>query len=84
MTIQNTTGINGFSRLPGAPAPERPPRAPTVATVGGSQEAPIVADGPAVVVPFPVTLQPALGGRPQSLVITTEGPIDTPIVILGP
>jgi hypothetical protein len=54
--------------------------------VGGSASVlgpPIAHDGSDVIVPFPLTLRRPPGGQPQSLTITTDGPIDTPIVILG-
>jgi hypothetical protein len=78
VTIQDTTGINGFSsrtlgwNRAGIPQPVGGPPGPL--------RPPTVDDGPTVIVPFPVTLRPG----PQSLTITTNAPIDTPIVILGP
>ena len=54
-------------------------------SIQGTAPAPLptVGDaGPAVVVPFPVTLRPVTGSSPQSLTVTTDGPIDAPIVIL--
>jgi hypothetical protein len=79
VTIQDTTGVNGFSSArpgwirAGVPQPvdarSVPPGSPTVD------------DGSGVIVPVLVRRGP--GGQPQSLTITTDGPIDTPIVILG-
>jgi hypothetical protein len=54
-----------------------------VGVPAGPSGPPTVADGSDVIVPFPVTLRRGSGGQPQSLTITTDGPIDTPIVILG-
>jgi hypothetical protein len=79
VTIQDTTGTNGFSsaRLgwtrAGVPQP--------VGVTPGPSTPPTVDDGSRVIVP--VMLRRGPGGQPQSLTITTDAPIDTPIVILG-
>jgi hypothetical protein len=79
VTIQDTTGVNGFSsaRLgwirAGEPQPVGVPSVPP-----GS---PTVDDGSGVIVP--VLVRQGSGGQLRSLTITTDGPIDTPIVILG-
>jgi hypothetical protein len=75
VTIQDTTGISGFASA----RPRTVPGATTPSQLPATGD-----DGSVLVVPFPVTLRPAIGGRPQSLTITTEGPIDAPIVILAP
>jgi hypothetical protein len=75
VTIQDTTGVNSFARTGRAVMGGRPP---------GGHETPPVDAGPQVIVPFPVTLRPAANGQRQSLTITSDAPIDTPIVILGP
>jgi hypothetical protein len=74
LTLQDKTGTSGFAsaRLRALP-PTTPAPGPLPAPGDG---------GSSLVVPFPVTLGPAVGGS-QSLTITTEGPIDAPIVILG-
>ena len=72
VTVRDTTGIRGFLS-PGSRAGVNP---------GGGLSAPR-ADGPAVVVPFPVTHRAAGGGDLRSVIITSEGPIDFPIVILA-
>jgi len=75
VTLQDTTGLSGF-------ASGRPPALLGAATTSGPLPAP--GDGSTVVVPFPMPLRPPMGGTPQSLTITAEGPIDAPIVILSP
>jgi hypothetical protein len=76
VTVQDTTGVQGFSSVRSGPLPG--------ATMTPGQ-LPAAGDaGSTVVVPFPVTLRPVTAGSLQSLTITTEGPIDAPIVILAP
>jgi hypothetical protein len=73
ITVQDTTG-----RLLGV---SPPPRMTVGADPGGQRQA-TVGDGPTLVVPVLVTLPAASGGGHQTVTITTDGPIDVPIVIL--
>jgi hypothetical protein len=77
VTVKDTTGIHGFSSI------QALARHQTAGPYPGSQGPPTVDDGVTVVVPFPVTLRPAFGGAPRSLTITSDAPIDAPIVILA-
>ncbi len=72
VTVRDTTGVRGFA----------PPGSRVGVNPGSGPSAPR-ADGPAVIVPFPVTRQAAAGGDLQSVIITSEGPIDFPIIILA-
>jgi hypothetical protein len=75
VTVQDTTGVQGFSSIRSSPLPG-------ATMTPGQLPAPGDA-GSTVVVPFPLTLRPVTAGSLQSLTITTEGPIDAPIVILA-
>jgi hypothetical protein len=71
VTVRDTTGIRGFAS-PGSSVGLNPRGAPPAPRT----------DSPAVIVPFPVTLQAAPGVDRQSVIITSEGPIDAPIIVL--
>jgi hypothetical protein len=77
VTVRDTTGFRGFLSGQAAARPQ------TAGRSAGSQGPPVVDDGATVVVPFPVTLRPGFGGASRSLVITSDAPIDAPIIILA-
>jgi hypothetical protein len=77
LTVKDTTGFRGFLSGHAAARPQ------TAGGHPGSQGSPVIDDGATVVVPFPVTLRPAFGGASRSLVITSDAPIDAPIIILA-
>ncbi|HEY7601906.1 MAG TPA: hypothetical protein VIB60_05325 [Methylomirabilota bacterium] len=77
VTVRDTTGTAGFLSSP-APASRRP-----AGRYPGTPEPPAVDGGATVLVPFPVTLRPGFGGASRSLVITSDAPIDAPIVFLA-